>query len=91
MSPQSAAHQQFNRKVRRLTWCCLCIWAVVTLMPILGARRVTTELWGWPFNFWMAAQGCVLVYLALVVGFAWQVNRWEAELPDDEDSTAPQA
>jgi len=27
----------------------------------------------------------------LVVGFAWQVNRWEAELPDDEDSTAPQA
>jgi len=29
--------------------------------------------------------------LALVVYFAWQVNRWEAELPDDEDSTAPQA
>ena len=78
------ARQHFDRKVRRLTWVCLAIWASVTLVPILGARRVPLEFAGWPFNFWMAAQGCVLVYLALVVYYAWQVNRWEAALPPDE-------
>jgi putative solute:sodium symporter small subunit len=91
MSDLDRARPQFDRKVRRLTWACLAIWAGVTLVPIYGARRLNFELWGWPFNFWMAAQGCVLVYLALVVFFAWQVNRWEAALPSDEDSETSQA
>ncbi len=90
MSDLDRARPQFDRKVRRLTWACLAIWAGVTLVPIYGARRLNFELWGWPFNFWMAAQGCVLVYLALVVFFAWQVNRWEAALPSDEDSGVQQ-
>jgi putative solute:sodium symporter small subunit len=80
MNHVTLSRQQFDRKVRRLTWASLVIWAGVTLVPIYGARRLNFELWGWPFNFWMAAQGCVLVYLALVVYFAWQVNRWEATL-----------
>ena len=74
------SRQQYDHKVRRLTWVSLAIWAGVTLVPIYGARRLNVTLAGWPFNFWMAAQGCVLVYLALVVYFAWQVNRWEAAL-----------
>jgi putative solute:sodium symporter small subunit len=82
MSDLDRARQQFDRKVRRLTWLCLAVWMAVTLVPIYGARRLNFELWGWPFNFWMAAQGCVLAYLALVVYFAWQVNRWEAALPE---------
>jgi putative solute:sodium symporter small subunit len=90
MSDLDRARPQFDRKVRRLTWACLVIWAGVTLVPIYGARRLNFQLWGWPFNFWMAAQGCVLVYLALVVYFAWQVNRWEAALPSDEDSGVQQ-
>jgi len=90
MAHEDHPRQQFARKVRRLTWACLAIWCGVTLVPIYGARRLNFEIWGWPFNFWMAAQGCVLVYLTVVVCFAWQVNRWEAELPNDEDSGAQQ-
>ena len=88
MSDMNLARQQFDRKVRRLTILCLVIWAGVTLVPVYGARRLNFEVWGWPFNFWMAAQGCVLVYLVLVIGFAWQVNRWEAALHAAEDSAA---
>lgn len=65
-------------KVRRLTLACLCVWLGATLMPALVARHPGWQLWGWPLDFWMAAQGCVLVYLALVAYYAWQVNRWEA-------------
>jgi putative solute:sodium symporter small subunit len=34
---------------------------------------------GWPLYFWMAAQGSVLVFVAIVVLYAWLMNRWEAE------------
>ncbi len=91
MNTVHLSRQEFDRKVRRLTWASLTIWAGVTMVPICGARRLNFDIWGWPFNFWMAAQGCVLVYLALVVYFAWQVNRWEAALPSDEDSETSQA
>ena len=37
------------------------------------------EVNGWPIYFWMAAQGSVLVFVAIVVIYAWLMNRWEAE------------
>jgi putative solute:sodium symporter small subunit len=89
MRSHRLTRQQYNHKVRRLTWASLAIWVGVTLVPIYGARRVHVELAGWPFNFWMAAQGCVLVYLALVVFFAWQVNRWEAALEPEDRTSEP--
>jgi putative solute:sodium symporter small subunit len=88
MADQTDPQQLFQRKVRRLTWACMAVWVGVTLVPIYGARRLNFELWGWPFNFWMAAQGCVLVYLAVVVVYAWLVNRWEAAL-EPLDGPAP--
>jgi cation/acetate symporter len=37
------------------------------------------EVNGWPLYFWMAAQGSVLVFIAIVAVYAWLMNRWEAE------------
>jgi putative solute:sodium symporter small subunit len=33
----------------------------------------------------MAAQGSFLIFLAMVVLFAWLMNRWEKELHDQGD------
>ena len=35
---------------------------------------------GWPFNYWMAAQGAVLVFIAILAFYAWAMNR----MVDDE-------
>jgi putative solute:sodium symporter small subunit len=70
-------HTSLQSKVRRLTATCLLVWFGVTLAPVWAASHPGWQLWGWPLDFWMAAQGCVLIYLALVSYFAWQVNRWE--------------
>lgn len=80
-----------RQKVRRLTVVCLLMWLLVTLVPIWVARSGLT--WGtWPVDFWMAAQGSVLIYLALVAFYAWLVNRWERQagglsfdVPPDQD------
>ena len=69
--------QSLRSKVRRLTAICLLVWFGATLAPVWAASHPEWNVWGWPLDFWMAAQGCVLVYLALVSYFAWQVYRWE--------------
>ena len=81
-----------QRKVRCLTAVCLLLWVLATLLPVWVARRPDLTLWGWPLDFWMAAQGCVLVYLLIVTAYAGLVNHWERqsgtlsfEVPTDQD------
>lgn len=74
----STTSAPLRRKVRTLTWVCLLLWLGATLAPVLTARARLS--WGpWPLDFWMAAQGSVLVYLLIVAVYAWLVNRWERE------------
>ncbi len=66
-------------KTRRLTLLLLLVWAGTTVLPLVLARHPSWQIAGWPLDFWVAAQGSILVYLALVVFYACQVNRWERE------------
>jgi len=34
---------------------------------------------GWPLYFWMAAQGSILLFICIVVIYAWLMNHWEAQ------------
>jgi putative solute:sodium symporter small subunit len=36
---------------------------------------------GWPFSFWVAAQGALLVFLAIIGVYAWVMNRMDAAQP----------
>ena len=74
-----------NKRKRRLTWLMLLLWALTSFGPAFFARSLSFEVWGWPFHFWMAAQGSFLIFLAMVVLFAWLMNRWEKELHDQGD------
>jgi putative solute:sodium symporter small subunit len=41
-----------------------------------------------PFGFWMAAQGSVLMFLAITWVYALLVNRWEQQTQTDADTSA---
>ncbi|WP_137922505.1 DUF4212 domain-containing protein [Hydrogenophaga sp. 2FB] len=43
------------------------------------ARDLSFIVNGWPLHFWMAAQGAVLVFIAIVVVYATVMSRLEAE------------
>jgi putative solute:sodium symporter small subunit len=58
------------RSTRRLTLALLVVWALVSFVLPWHARSLNFGFFGWPFSFWMAAQGAMLVYLLLVVVFA---------------------
>lgn len=91
--PSHETPQFLQRKVRRLTIGCFAAWLLTTLMPVALSFLPPLQLGPWPLDFWLAAQGCVLIYLALTVFYAWQVNRWERqagalsfELPQRQDN-----
>ncbi len=94
MTAPLLTHEALRRKSRRLTAACLLLWLGVTLVPVMTARSGWT-LGPWPIDFWMAAQGCVLVYLLIVAVYAALTNRWEREaeqlsfeLPPAQDKPA---
>ena len=78
MSETHSPTEALRRKNRVLTAVCLLLWLLVTLVPVFSARSGWT-LGPWPVDFWMAAQGCVLAYLLIVVVYAVLTNRWERE------------
>ncbi len=53
----------------------MLIWFVVSFVFVFFARDLNFQFLGWPFGFWMAAQGALLVYGVLVAVYAWVMHR----------------
>lgn len=59
------------RRVQRLTSVLLATWFVITFVTLFFARELSSfTLFGWPFPFYMAAQGLTLLYVAIVAIYA---------------------
>ena len=70
-----ARHAHYWHRVKRLTAILLAIWFSVTMIVIFFARELSTfSLFGWPFSFYMAAQGSILIYVVIVGVYAWRMN-----------------
>ena len=63
---------------QRVTAVLLALWFGVTFGVAFFARELSGTVLGWPFSFWVAAQGAVLVYFALIVAYARAMNRLDA-------------
>jgi len=71
--------RRYWRKNLTVTALLLLLWFAVTFGVSYFARFLDFSFFGWPFSFWMGAQGSLLVY-GLIIGFyAWYMNRLDAE------------
>lgn len=86
MSRGTLTDEEFLRRVARLRWGLLFLWASVTFCVAYFARELNLVLFDRPFGFWMAAQGSVLVFLAITWGYALVVNHWEKQTPMHRDA-----
>jgi putative solute:sodium symporter small subunit len=57
----------------------LCVWLAVTFIVPYFALELRFKILGWPFSFWMTAQGTLWVYLAIVCIYGWVMNRRDAQ------------
>ena len=66
-------------RISRLHVGLLLIWFVASFGIVFFADSLTFQVAGWPFIFWFAAQGGVLVFVGIVITFAWRANRRDPE------------
>ena len=83
--PAADAARARWRSRQRITALLLAIWFVVTYGVSYFARELDRSVLGWPFSFWVAAQGAQLVYLALVGAYAIWMRRLDAGSGGEDD------
>ena len=66
-----AAQEKHDPRVLALKAGLLAAWALVTFVLCFFARELSFRVGHWPFSYWMAAQGAVLAFIAIVVAYAW--------------------
>ena len=62
----------------------LGLWAAASFGVAFFARDLTQVVAGWPLNYWWLAQGGVLLFIGVVMVYAWWMGR-AAPAADDED------
>ncbi|MCY7315060.1 MAG: DUF4212 domain-containing protein [Rubrivivax sp.] len=75
----SENHQSYWRKNLRITGILLAIWFVVTYVIAFYARDLNFNFFGWPFSFWVAAQGALVIYVAIIAFYASYMNKLDIE------------
>jgi putative solute:sodium symporter small subunit len=86
MAPLSGdlARQRW-RVCLRLTVGLLAICFGVTFGVAFFARPLSFSIFGWPLSFWVASQGALVLYLALVCTYAAAMRRLDERFGVTED------
>ena len=89
------ARYLFWQQARRWTLALLAVWLVVNLgVPWFARELDRYSLMGFPLGYWLAGQGALFIYLALIAVYAAVMDRLEAALQrttPDAPPTAPGA
>ena len=72
-------HQAYWQATLRKTAVLLAIWFVVTYVVGFYARELSFNFFGWPFAFWVGAQGSLVVYILIIWYYARTMNRIDKE------------
>jgi putative solute:sodium symporter small subunit len=73
------SHKQYWKKNLRMTAILLAIWFVVTYVVAYEARELSFNFFGWPFSFWVGAQGALVVYVLIIAYYAHYMNNLDKE------------
>jgi putative solute:sodium symporter small subunit len=73
------SHHRYWQKNLNVTGALLVIWFLVTFGVAFFARELTFNFFGWPFSFWVGAQGALVVYMILIWYYARTMNRLDQE------------
>lgn len=75
----SANHRRYWHRNLQLTAGLMLVWFGVTFGAVYFARDLDFSFFGWPFSFWIAAQGAPAVYVLIVALYARAMGRLDVE------------
>lgn len=83
------ARDLYWRKTRHLTIGLLVIWVFITFVLAWYAQELNAfSLFGFPLGFYMAAQGSLVIYLAIIWYYNRRMRQLEAEFGIDDEQGA---
>lgn len=68
-------HRQHWEKNLRITGALLVAWFAVSFALAYFARDLDFLFFGWPFSFWVGAQGAPVVYVLIIGYYAYCMNK----------------
>ncbi len=76
---RGAPDKRYWQRVRVLTGVLLIVWAMASFGFVFYARELSdVKLLGTPLPFYMAAQGTMVIYLAIIGAYAYAMKRLDA-------------
>ncbi|TAG03282.1 MAG: DUF4212 domain-containing protein [Betaproteobacteria bacterium] len=72
-------HREYWSKNLRITAVLLAIWFLVTFVLGYFARELSFNFFGWPFSFYMGAQGSLIIYVIMIWFYARYMNKLDNE------------
>jgi putative solute:sodium symporter small subunit len=69
------SHRRYWRSNLRVTSVLMLVWFIVSFGVTYFARELNFSFFGWPFSFWVAAQGALIVYGLIIAYYAHTMNR----------------
>jgi len=85
-----AARARHWRRTVRLTVALLLAWFAVGFVVTWFARELDFPFFGWPFSFWVAAQGGIVVFVVLIAVYARRMARNDRRLADEVRPASPE-
>ncbi|MBF0167255.1 MAG: DUF4212 domain-containing protein [Alphaproteobacteria bacterium] len=76
--------QEYWHRNLKITAVLLGIWFFVTFVIGWFARELSFNFLGWPFSFYMGAQGSLIVYVWIIWYYARYMNKLDQEYGVDE-------
>lgn len=86
MEAVTERHREYWRRNMVVTAVLLAIWFVVTFVIgffALALQNIT--ILGFPFPFYMAAQGSLIIYVVIIFYYAAKMNRLDKEYGVEEE------
>jgi putative solute:sodium symporter small subunit len=78
-------HRRYWHRNLRITGALLFVWFVVSFVVAYFARDLDFPFFGWPFSYWVGAQGALVVYVLIVGVYARAMDRLDREHGVAED------
>ena len=78
MQPKETHHRYWQKNLR-ITGALLVIWFLVTFGVGYFARDLDFKFFGWPFSFWVGAQGALIVYVLIIWYYARVMDKLDRE------------
>jgi len=81
----AAKLQEYWSRNLKITAVLMAIWFVVTFVIGYAARDLSFNFFGWPFAFWVGAQGALVVYVLIIWYYAHYMNNLDNEYGVQEE------